>query len=119
MGLKNNEGKPHKHAELIKAWADGAVIQASIRPGVWLDCDVVTWRTDVEYRIKPEPPKPVLSEKYRRLCAKRGDLWSVINIRPYDQHENRRLNFVFGAGNWFWIDEEWQSHEVPAHLGGA
>ena len=53
--------KPHKHAELIKLWADGAEIEAR-----FLDADGWTnWRlqeggfiwykSGAEYRIKPKP----------------------------------------------------------------
>ena len=51
--------KPHKHAELIKAWADGAEIQWLNKvDGVWDDClDTPTWSEDYEYRIKLEPGK--------------------------------------------------------------
>lgn len=47
--------KPHKHAELIKAWADGAIIE-------WLNGKewvVATpqWRENEQYRIKPVPEK--------------------------------------------------------------
>ena len=45
---------PHKHAELIKAWADGAEIQAK-SDSVWLDCRNPEWWPNAEYRIKPEP----------------------------------------------------------------
>lgn len=47
--------KPHKHAELIKAWADGAVIQYKTPPGAWVDITGLTgpcWYDDTEYRIK-------------------------------------------------------------------
>lgn len=44
---------PHKHAELIKAWADGALIQGKYN-GVWVDCTrTPVWNLD-EYRVKPE-----------------------------------------------------------------
>lgn len=45
---------PHKHAEVIKAWADGAEIE-SIAPwlGEWVDCPNPLWRDTVSYRIKP------------------------------------------------------------------
>ena len=57
----------HKHAELIKAWADGAEIQARYEKATgWTD-----WKTEdggfvwyiggAEYRIKPEP-KPDIVE---------------------------------------------------------
>ena len=44
--------KPHKHAELIKAWADGAEIQVKNDDGVWRDADPF-WCDYKEYRIKP------------------------------------------------------------------
>ena len=48
--------KPHKHAELIKAWADGAEIQYKDEDLKWVNCGLrtPTWRDDHEYRIKPE-----------------------------------------------------------------
>jgi len=49
---------PHVHAELIKAWADGAEIQAK-SDNVWLDCRMPDWWPDAQYRIKPDP-KPDL-----------------------------------------------------------
>jgi hypothetical protein len=51
--------KPHKHAELIKAWADGAEIQANEGNG-WISCGgCPAWNENTEYRIKPEEKKPV------------------------------------------------------------
>lgn len=55
--------KPLKHAEVIKAWADGAKIQwydSSPREHRWKDCpDVFLWQDRFEFRVKPEP-KPDL-----------------------------------------------------------
>ena len=49
--------KPHKHAELIKAWADGAEIERLSEIGDWLpDNDTPEWLEDVTYRIKPAEP---------------------------------------------------------------
>ena len=45
----------HKHAELIKAWADGAEIQVKACNLVWEDRENPYWATDREYRIKPDP----------------------------------------------------------------
>jgi len=51
--------KPLKHAEVIKAWADGAKIQwydSSPREHRWKDCpDVFLWQDRFEFRVKPEP----------------------------------------------------------------
>jgi hypothetical protein len=44
--------KPHKHADLIKAWADGAEIEWKDRDGFW-EVGEPSWNVDSEYRIKP------------------------------------------------------------------
>lgn len=52
----------HKHAELIKAWADGAIIQYRTTEYNWeyCPCNAPFWDEDVEYRIKPEPKPDVV-----------------------------------------------------------
>lgn len=48
--------KPHKHAALIKQWADGAVIQYyNIHFDKWMDTYKNTpyWNQDEQYRVKP------------------------------------------------------------------
>ena len=54
--------KPHKHAELIKAWADGAEIQHQHSlSGTWFDCEGdPKWEPYVIYRIKPQPKPDVV-----------------------------------------------------------
>lgn len=43
----------HKHAKLIKAWADGAKIQKfSKRSQRWEDTDNPSWGEDTEYRLR-------------------------------------------------------------------
>jgi hypothetical protein len=46
---------PHKHAELIKKWADGAIIQYGTSHGEWIDCNgnKPLWDVENEYRVKP------------------------------------------------------------------
>ena len=46
---------PHKHAELIKKWADGAIIQLKQINGEWVDTthNDPSWCNEFEYRIKP------------------------------------------------------------------
>lgn len=46
--------KPHKHAEIIKAWADGAQIQFKFKDK-WFDFlgSANNWYQCMEYRIKP------------------------------------------------------------------
>lgn len=54
------ERKPHKHAELIKAWADGAELQERNYAGKWVDIGVsgaaICWSLKSDYRIKPKGP---------------------------------------------------------------
>lgn len=48
--------KPHKHAEVIKAWADGAEIEYRDLPDPqWYDAPCPNWYTNFEYRVKPQP----------------------------------------------------------------
>jgi len=47
---------PHKHAKVIKAWADGKTIQMKTFSGKWKDLGLLNPAFDSEeYRIKPEP----------------------------------------------------------------
>ena len=52
--------KPHIHAEIIKAWADGAEIEfldtASAEP-FWREANRPSWSVHTEYRVKPMPKK--------------------------------------------------------------
>jgi hypothetical protein len=58
--------KPHKHADLIKAWADGAEIEGRYLNrdgwGDWhiLEGGFIWYHSNVEYRIKPEPKPDVV-----------------------------------------------------------
>jgi hypothetical protein len=56
----------HKHAELIKAWADGAIIEEyRINLDQWIEPKPYPiWDSRLQYRIKPEP-KPDTHIHYR------------------------------------------------------
>ena len=63
-------GQPHKHAALIKAWADGAAIEfGSSTAEEWTTTTTPLWDVNTEYRIKPEEKKPVVRW-----------LWAIRNI---------------------------------------
>lgn len=69
--------KPRKHAELIKAWADGAEIQKRGLIGNhqfvpdWEDEKDPRWSNEYyEYRIKPEPKPDVV--RYLKKSAIHG-----------------------------------------------
>ena len=53
---------PHKHATLIKAWADGAKIQYFSCNNKWEDCvmNQPGWGEGTSYRIKSEPKPDVV-----------------------------------------------------------
>ena len=65
--------KPHRHAELIKAWADGAIIQEKYSFNEWRVFDGY-WQEDEAYgyRIKPEPKPDVVEHMsiYRNLIRR-------------------------------------------------
>lgn len=66
-----NARKPHKHADVIKAWADGQTVQFSNGTGKWHDADPFnhTFNWHFTYRIKPETSD---LEKYG---VEVGDVW--------------------------------------------
>jgi hypothetical protein len=49
----------HKHAAVIKAWADGEPIQYCTVMGEWVNCPEPAWADDYEYRVKPAEPEKV------------------------------------------------------------
>lgn len=56
-------GTPHKHAAVIKAWANGAEIERRDPKGAdqewreWRINATPAWFTEYDYRVKPEPHK--------------------------------------------------------------
>jgi hypothetical protein len=47
--------KPHKHAKLIKLWADGAEIEYyKYATQVWVLMEYPNWGVDTEYRVRIE-----------------------------------------------------------------
>ena len=60
MKPRKKQMKTHVHAELIKAWADGAVIQIQQITGGWYDMPEPQWSGGFAYRIKPTPKPDVL-----------------------------------------------------------
>lgn len=47
---------PHKHAEIIKAWADGAEIEVYFSHNGWFSVSQPSWSKGVKYRIRPANP---------------------------------------------------------------
>jgi hypothetical protein len=79
-------GKPHKHAELIKAWADGAMIEARFAPdGKWVYLPNPNWDAFFEYRIRPEP-QPDITHYFRA---------GVGSVRVPEHWESPNLKLTF------------------------
>jgi len=49
----------HVHAELIKVWADGAIIEGKWGGG-WMEVEKPSWDPIFKYRVKPEPKPDVV-----------------------------------------------------------
>ena len=80
-----------KHAELIKLWADGALIQWKDEERVgWQDCynNLPTWSPQFKYRVKPEPKPDVV----RYAVASRSD---VVDVGPFNGNPKNNVMFVF------------------------
>lgn len=61
---------PHKHADLIHAWAEGAEIESRVNEIEWEVVDKPRWLVDYEYRLKPEPkPDVVLYCRIYEKCT--------------------------------------------------
>jgi hypothetical protein len=88
--------KPHKHAELIKAWADGSEIEYKFFCGGtqwsdWLPMNDGSWTNspEYEYRIKPEPKPDVVKTICVRNCASDG----VFMCEGFHEIPNLKLTF--------------------------
>jgi hypothetical protein len=76
-----------KHAELIKAWADGAEIEV-LDNDSWRESKFPSWNDDLSYRIKPEPVKV-----FRYLVI--GDSFTLYGFSG-NQNVNLRLTLIDG-----------------------
>ena len=87
---------PHKHADLIKAWADGAEIEY-LKVGansVWAVATSPRWDGHGEYRIKPEP-KPDVVEKY---FASGYTKYGCVRVAEHWERKNFKLTFDCETG---------------------
>jgi hypothetical protein len=83
--------KPHKHAELIKAWAEGAQIQIFNEiQDKWEDTNPPWWITSCTYRVKPEPKPDVVKLGY---AFKEGN-WLSVNIEIKTK-KDANVEFIF------------------------
>ena len=76
--------QPHKHRDLIIAWANGEEIQAKSH-NVWQYIQSPSWLNDIEYRIKPEVIR------YRVALFKDGSTVTADNNLEVKEYETDRL----------------------------
>lgn len=69
----NLKSKPHVHADVIKAWAEGAQVEIYLG-GMWQLASSPSWSEDMKYRVKPEPKPLTDLEKYG---VEVGDVWCI------------------------------------------
>jgi hypothetical protein len=96
---------PHKHAALIKAWADGAKIQILNNDGQWKDVTDPAWLDYMIYRIKPK------TIKYRLYIYRRSD-W-ISPMRSVHICTDPTATFSYESSSTFikWLGD-WQEVEV-------
>ena len=84
---------PHKHAEIIKAWADGAEIEI-YDDGTWKKAWNPNWYEACVYRIKPEPKLDVVLYSFAHPLTT-NNLGNVSNAYPLPEtwEPNLRLTF--------------------------
>lgn len=95
----NSIAKPHKHAEVIKAWADGATIQFREIDGGWYDLTAQYPRWDhPEYRVKPKrsyPETQMRSEQFDEVLRWLGYNVSIV---PAVAIANAAIRHAIDAG---------------------
>jgi len=88
--------KPHIHADLIKAWADGAKVQYQVfvpyhNQHEWFNTDTPNWSENCAWRIKPEDNPDIIVKGFAGLVE-----YSVNpNHRVYINHFPRTYNVLF------------------------
>lgn len=103
MGVRMTKER-HKHADLIHAWADGAIIQFKASNGTWKNClhNEPLWRSDICYRIKPD----IKTIKFRNWLTKSGRI-SAWNLIEGDSVEGY-TEFKCWVGDWQSVEVEGQ-----------
>jgi len=93
---------PHKHAEIIKAWAEGYAIEAyNPERDTWISVAEPGWFNDIEYRVKPgviEPREPKFEEYVVRVDQ---DLFDDDNVELTNEcanYEHYNLKLLFKDG---------------------
>lgn len=83
---EQQKNKPHVHAELIKAWADGAIIERyNPYKQCWYVCYPL-WEPDEAFRIQPPKKSPgQIAEEayYKAACCTPGWQHLPADLKKY------------------------------------
>jgi homogentisate 1,2-dioxygenase len=96
--------KPHKHAECIIAWANGAEIEYRyVSCDEWRTADNPTWSLYIHYRIKPQPVIKKMYMHYDGIEEAMGEDFchgSPVPQQMYVDNNNmsNHLEFTFTDG---------------------
>ena len=95
--------QPHKHKDVIIAWANGEEIEfrdpnASIE---WKPIKVPSWFMDTEYRVKPEPTESFHTFRIGAVAHGNG---SVYTVTADNEKEERQIqadpDFICWISDW-------------------
>lgn len=111
---------PHKHAEIIKAWADGYAIEAyNPERDSWISVAEPGWFNDIEYRVKPgviEKPQEIFEEYVIRLDQDPFDADKIEVTDECSKYEHYNLKVLFRNGE-LYAAEVMNQEEEPTQCG--
>lgn len=84
---------PHKHADIIKAWADGAEIEFfSVYHSEWRPIgENPMWSDRLDFRIKPEPKPDVVY--YGVFDTDGGNVLDACFTKQHDAGDHIKITF--------------------------
>lgn len=95
--------QPHKHKDMIIAWANGEQIEFRIpsETDEWKYVSMPFWLEDVEYRVKPEPKERVHSFRIGVGAYDDGSIYTfTVDNEVEEQHLQAGLNFIGWISDW-------------------
>ena len=101
---------PHKHAELIKAWADGAEIEIRMEE-CWYTVYDPIWDSNDTFRIKPEPKPDVVVVGIVEIHEDIDPEWlhlaaykTKFRVSEHWERDNIKLTFDGESGTLLWAE---------------
>ena len=76
-------GTKHKHAEVIKAWADGEEIEMFTCDKTWTPISAPSWLPSWQYRVKP---KNIVVTRHVQYLVDLRDTATQISMYPNVQY---------------------------------